>query len=157
MSGAMEIHDAIGSAMTIVLTGIACAFPFAVVYFMARYYLMGPPHDRALDVINSQYLSADGKSYDWSKGDLPQGMYGAPRARIQVAAYRNFDTEYDKGKGVVMPPEPEDDEEETTTASDFPEDENTDAPTIEFTVPDIEALKAIPPPKTLKAKTVPPW
>lgn len=153
----MEIHNAIGDAMTIVLTACACAFPFAVVYFLVRYYLEGPPYDRALDVINSQYLSADGKSYDWSKGDLPQGMYGAPRARIEIAAYRNHDTEYDKDKGVVMPPEPEDDEEESTTATDFPEDESTDAPMIEFTIPDYDAMKAQPMPKTLKAKTVPPW
>lgn len=137
MSAAMEIHDAIGSAMTVVLTCIACAVPFAAVYFMVRYYLEGPPHDRALDVINSQYISADGKSYDWSKGDLPQGMYGAPRDRIQTAAYRNGDTRYDKDKGVVMPPEPE---EIDVDADDMPDESEPDV--VEWDTVDGEAIAA---------------
>lgn len=136
---AMDIHNAVGNVMTVILTVIACFIPFAAVFFMARYYLTGPPHDRALDVINSQYLSADGKSYDWSKGDPPHGMYGAPRDRIQTAAYRNGDTQYDKDKGVIMPPEPEEIE---VDADDMPDDPENEPDVVEWDTVDQDAIAA---------------
>ena len=148
----MEIHNTIGNVMTVVMTVAACAVPFAAVYFMVMYYLNGPPHDRALDVINSQYLSADGKSYDWSKGDLPQHQYGAPRDRIQTAAYRNGDTQYDKDKGVVMPPEPE---EIDVDADDMPDESEPDV--VEWDTVDGDAIAAKFPPRKILAPKNKTW
>lgn len=67
---AMEIHDAIGDGMVIVLTPFAIAaalvavFAVGVKVFSLLYYGIDK---RDLDVIGSHLLSADGKKWDFSK------------------------------------------------------------------------------------------
>ena len=138
---ALEVHSLIGAIFTLVLLTVTVIAFLAVVITMAIYYIDGP-QDRALDVVGSQYLSADGKRYDWSKGDLPQGRQGAPRARINTPAFQHIP---------LTGPDDDEEESEEPTADDTPEDEGTDT-TIEFDIPDYAALSAAKPPKILRPR-----
>ncbi|MBK6904052.1 MAG: hypothetical protein IPH04_14935 [Saprospirales bacterium] len=66
----MEIHDAIGDGMVIVLTPFAIAAAlvavFAVGVKVAAFVMYGSER-KDLDVIGSHLVSADGKSWDFSK------------------------------------------------------------------------------------------
>ena len=137
MMNAMYWHNLI--EVVLELAGItACVIAFlAVVITGFIYYTEGPGYSAALDVINSQYLSEDGKSFDYSKNNLPVTMSGAPRDRIITPAYRNGDKKYDKDKGVIMPPEPDEIE---VDADDMPDENEPEI--VEWDTVDRAAVEA---------------
>ena len=74
---AMDIHTAIGGIITLLLAILACLGAMAVIVAFLRYYLDGPGWEREIDVVGSQYVSADGKRFDWTRGDAVNN--GTPR------------------------------------------------------------------------------
>ena len=139
MMNAMYWHNLI--EVVLELAGIsACVIAFlAVVITGLIYYTEGPGYSAALDVINSQYLNDTGTGFDYSKNNLPVTMSGAPRARINTPAYRNGDKEYDKRKGIIMPPEPEEIE---VDADDMPDDPENEPDVVEWDTVDRGAIAA---------------
>lgn len=142
---AMEIHDAIGDGMVIVLTPFAIAAALVAVFAVGvkvvslLYY---GSDKRDSDVIGSHLLSADGKRWDFSKSHSDEA-----RAQNNVSAYDDPGAQAN-----VKHPDPEDDIEI------IPEDdpEEVEAEVIDFTAPDYGVLKQQPV-KALKPKLIPKW
>ncbi len=82
---AMQIHDAIGDGMVIVLTPFAIAAAlvavFAVVVKVAAFVMYGS-EGKGLDVLGSHLTTDDGKAWDFSKSQSDKA-----RAQRTVSAY----------------------------------------------------------------------
>ena len=118
------------------LAGItACVIAFlAVVITGYLYYTEGPGSipDEVWD------LYTKGGKYNYQHMGT-SGQNGAPRARIDVPAYRNGDKGYDKDKGEIMPPDPEEIE---VDADDMPEDPENEPDVVEWDTVDQNAIAA---------------
>lgn len=129
----MEIHDAIGDGMVIVLTPFAIAAAlvavFAVVVKVVSFIMYGS-EGKDMDVIGSHLTTPDGKKWDFSKSHSAHA-----RAQRTVSAYD------DKSAKARINPGP--DEEEELGPDDTGE-------VIEFDTPDYS--EAAPVAKTLKPK-----
>ena len=135
--------------MVIILTFFACLFGGGAIVALIWYWVNPPGWSRQLDVINSQYLSEDGKSYDWSKGDLPEGRYGTAKEYRYNPAFQDDEPAIIE---VVAIPEPNKEDPEPVFADDFPTDPGTEAPMVVFSRPNYLALKGIVKPKGLRPK-----
>jgi len=72
----MSIHDIVEIILTVALTTAAFLL-IPVVFIALLYYYEGPAWSREVDVVGSQYVSADGKTFEWTKGDAVNN--GSPR------------------------------------------------------------------------------
>ncbi len=120
----MEIHDAIGDGMVIVLTPFAIAAAlvavFAVGVKVAAFVMYGSER-KDLDVIGSHLVSADGKAWDFSKSQSDK-----TRAQRSVSAYD------DKRAKARINPGPDEEEEggpdDTGEVIEFDTPDYSDAP-----------------------------
>ena len=134
-------HELIEGLIVFLLAVLTCLAAIGAISALLWFYLDGPGWSAGIDVVGSQYVK-DGR-FDWSTGDLPKYMQGAPRVRENgFAAYRDGDTEYEKGKGEVMPAEIDWEEEGDGVAQDTPSEEDTAIPTMEWTAPENKSLTA---------------
>lgn len=83
---AMEIHDAIGDGMVIVLTPFAIAAALVAVFAVGVKvvsFVMYGSEGKDLDMIDSHLVTDDGKRWDFSK----ENHSGKARAQRSVSAY----------------------------------------------------------------------
>ena len=101
----MDIHTAIGGIITLLLAILACLGAMAVIVAFLRYYLDGPGWEREIDVVGSQYVSADGNRFDWTKGDaVNNGTPRNARAKNEDDDPEGWkDVEYDEGNFEIVP------------------------------------------------------
>lgn len=70
-------HELIEGAIVFALAFLACIAAIGVFVAMYNYYMEGPGWSGGVDLVGSQYVSADGKRFDWTKGDATNN--GTPR------------------------------------------------------------------------------
>ena len=70
-------HELIEGLIVFVLAVFTCLAAIGAISALLWFYLDGPGWSAGIDVVGSQYVSADGKFWDWTKGDAVNN--GTPR------------------------------------------------------------------------------